>query len=66
MKAMTRISNLHSAKIYHFPLQRRVSSDDLREADASANEFRPGEAVESVAGSWYHEAAIREEHARKR
>jgi Protein of unknown function (DUF2735) len=66
MTTMINNSNRHSAKIYEFPLQRRVRTFDLREVNASANESRPLDAIESVSGSWYHEAAIREERARQR
>lgn len=61
---MTRISKLETAKIYQFPLHRRVAGNDLRETVTPANTSRVADAYETVSESWYHEAAIREERTR--
>lgn len=62
---MTRILKLETAKIYQFPLHRRMARKNLGESAAPAIEAQMPEGCETVSESWYHEAAIREEQARK-
>lgn len=56
-----------SAKIYQFPLSPRFAAKHLQPERKAANDAKPSRMPDVVyAGSWYHEAAIRDaERARK-
>ena len=59
-------ANTGSARIYQFTARKRSESSGTRQ-DAQVIELRRPAALEIVysAGSWYHEAAVAEERARK-
>jgi len=63
---MKSFSNNESAQIIQFPSQRRVTEAAPRVAATPANDSRAPEAFEIMSGSWYHDAAISEERARRR
>ena len=61
---MTPNPHAEPAKIYEFPRRGRFAERGQREEPASAGRL-PSAAKAVSGGSWYHEAAIQEERARK-